>query len=95
MYKTILAPLDGSKRAEAILPHVEEVARRYDATVIFMQVIEQTMLFVEPHTAFIEQDQFEEIAKQAEVYLEGFGGEFRKKGIGARTPIAHGPIVVK
>jgi nucleotide-binding universal stress UspA family protein len=28
MYKTILVPLDGSKRAEAILPHVEELARR-------------------------------------------------------------------
>jgi nucleotide-binding universal stress UspA family protein len=29
MYNTILVPLDGSKRAEAILPHVEDLAGRY------------------------------------------------------------------
>ena len=28
MFKTILVPLDGSKRAEAILPYVEELARQ-------------------------------------------------------------------
>jgi nucleotide-binding universal stress UspA family protein len=26
MYKKILVPLDGSKRAEAILPHVKDLA---------------------------------------------------------------------
>ena len=40
MYKTILVPLDGSKRAEAILGHVEELAQRYAARVIFLQVVE-------------------------------------------------------
>ena len=38
MYHKILVPLDGSKRAEKILPHVEELARRYKAKVIFLQV---------------------------------------------------------
>ena len=40
MYHKILVPLDGSKRADRILPHVEELARRYKAKVIFLQVIE-------------------------------------------------------
>jgi nucleotide-binding universal stress UspA family protein len=41
MYNTILVPLDGSKRAEAILSHVEELARHYsDARVILLQVVE-------------------------------------------------------
>ena len=40
MYHKILVPLDGSKRAEKILPHVEELARRYKAKVIFLQVVE-------------------------------------------------------
>jgi nucleotide-binding universal stress UspA family protein len=93
MYKTILAPLDGSKRAEAILPHVEEAARRYNAKVIFMQVIEQTMLFVDPQIILVEKEQFEEVAKQAEAYLEGLRGEFRKKGIEVRTLTARGPTV--
>ena len=37
MYKIILAPLDGSKRAEAILPHLREIARLYQAKVVFLQ----------------------------------------------------------
>ena len=40
MYHKILVPLDGSKRAEKILPHVEELARRYNAKVILLQVVE-------------------------------------------------------
>jgi len=44
MYKTILVPLDGSKRAEAILPHVEELAQRYGAKIIFLQIVEDVLL---------------------------------------------------
>ena len=39
MYKTILVPLDGSKRAENILKHVEQLAFSYGAKVIFLQVL--------------------------------------------------------
>jgi nucleotide-binding universal stress UspA family protein len=38
MYKKILVPLDGSKRAESILPHVEGLARCLDAEVILLRV---------------------------------------------------------
>ena len=40
MYKRILVPLDGSKRAEKILPHVEDIATQSKATVILLEVIE-------------------------------------------------------
>ncbi len=40
MHKTILVPLDGSRRAEAILRHIELSARCCQAKVIFMQVVE-------------------------------------------------------
>ncbi len=40
MYKTILVPLDGSPRAESILPHVKNLALKSKAKVIFLQVIE-------------------------------------------------------
>ena len=43
MYKTILAPMDRSKCAEAILPHLEQLAGRYKAKVIFLQAVEQSM----------------------------------------------------
>ncbi len=93
MYKTILAPLDGSKRAEAILPHLEQLAGRYKAKVIFLQAIEQTLLFVRPETADIEQKEYDEEVKQAKVYLDGLKGVFREKGIKARAFITHAPVV--
>ena len=40
MYKTILVPLDGSHRAESILPHVEKLALEFKSKVIFIQVVE-------------------------------------------------------
>ena len=36
---------------------------------------------------------FGEQAKQAEIYLDGVKGEFREKGIEARTLTAQGPVV--
>ncbi len=38
MYTKILVPLDGSKRAESILPHVEELARCLGANIILLRV---------------------------------------------------------
>jgi nucleotide-binding universal stress UspA family protein len=93
MYKTILAPLDGSKRAEAILPHIEGLARNNSSKVIFMQVVEPVMLAVGPDFAFQTQEEYEVLEKQAEDYLAGLKGEFREKGINARIFITHGPVV--
>ena len=45
MYKKILVPLDGSKRAERILPHVEKLAHDNDATVIFLTVTRAPRVF--------------------------------------------------
>lgn len=38
MYKTIFVPLDGSTRAEKILPHVEMLAKCIDAKVVLLRV---------------------------------------------------------
>ncbi len=40
MYQKILVPLDGSKRAEKIFPHVEELAAHTQAMVTLLQVFE-------------------------------------------------------
>ena len=94
MYKTILAPLDGSQRAEAILPHLEEVARRYDATVILFQVVEAAPLVVGLGSAYAEQyrDAFEQQAKEVENYLTGLKEMFQQKGITVRIRVGHGPV---
>lgn len=95
MYNTILVPLDGSKRAEAILPHVEKLARRYEARLIFLQVVEPSSLPVGSEDNYLNryQEQLERETKVAETYLAGLEGEFREKGIEARVRVVHGPVV--
>ncbi len=39
MYKRILVPLDGSERAERVLPHAAEIARCSGATLVLLQVL--------------------------------------------------------
>lgn len=46
MYQTILVPVDGSKRAEAIFSYVEKLAGMNDAKVIFLRVEEEPILLI-------------------------------------------------
>ena len=95
MYDTILVPLDGSKRAERILPHVEELAQRYDAEVIFLKVVEPLPIIAEPGAGIMAlyQQDLDRWTKQAESYLAALQGEFREKGIEVRTRVVYGPVV--
>ena len=40
MYKYILAPLDGSETAEQVLPHAVAHAKRFDAELLLLRVLE-------------------------------------------------------
>jgi len=95
MYKTILVPLDSSKRAEAILPHVEELASRYEAIVVFIQVIEPPPLVIPPGQPDLEiyQQELERRTEEAETYLKAIQGEYEKLGIEARMELEKGPVV--
>ena len=48
MYRTIVVPLDGSPRAERILPHVTELAKRFGARVILVRVVTEEHSLVAP-----------------------------------------------
>ena len=94
MYKNIMVPLDGSKRAEAILSHIEELSMLYDARVIFLQVVEPPPLIVGPEGDIaLHQQESERWEKQAHSYLSAVEGEFQEKGIKTKKHIAHGPVV--
>jgi nucleotide-binding universal stress UspA family protein len=95
MYHSILVPLDGSKRAEAILPYVEDMALRYQAKVIFMGVVEPeaVVVSVEPLYTKLDEEIYEQRVAQVTAYLEARGGEFREKGITAKCEVGHGPVV--
>jgi nucleotide-binding universal stress UspA family protein len=97
MYTTILVPLDGSKRAEGILPYVEKLALSFDAKVIFLQVIETRFAYISPYTYYsdaeLEQFETKKLIEDAEIYLGGLQGEFQEKGIQARFLVAEGSVV--
>ena len=94
MYKTILVPLDGSKRAERILKHVEALAHSFNARVIFLQVVTAPNLVGYDESAILLYHRnLEELTKQAESYLSSLKGEFREKGIEAKTCVVGGPVV--
>ena len=96
MYEKILVPLDGSKRAEMIRPHVRELASRFQATVILIMVIEHIYADGIGQTyVSISEEAFNAQLKDNELYLDGIASKFRDKGIDCKSLVAHGPIVDK
>ena len=97
MYKRILVPLDGSERAEAILPHAREQAKLNEAEVILLQVIEpDPVLMSERASQRSVQDAVASLAedeRRVESYLAAKASEMVAAGIKAKTAVAWGPIV--
>lgn len=96
MYKTIMVPLDGSKRAERILSHVENMAQCFGSKIIFVQVVRsQRIAGTEEYGMVLhrqEIEQREQRIKDAKSYLTALKGEFREKGIDTRIHVFQGPV---
>jgi nucleotide-binding universal stress UspA family protein len=97
MYHTILVPLDGSKRAERILPYVEKLALGFGSKLIFLQVVETNFAYASPYSYYtdagLEKAEREKTRGVAVSYLEGLQVEFREKGFQAVFSVAEGPVV--
>lgn len=94
MYKKILVPLDGSRRSEKILPHVEELAERYGSKVIFMRVVRYPQLNAYNGMEMgTYQKTCEEVTDSAHTQLNLLAGEFREKGMAVDVRVTAGPIV--
>lgn len=96
MYDTILVPLDGSERAEVILSHVVELARKFSAKVILLKAVEEKLVYSGDLevSAVIKKD--EELARQnntAESYLKGVQEKFEQQNIQVTTRIMRGQPV--
>jgi nucleotide-binding universal stress UspA family protein len=100
MYETILVPLDGSKRAEAILPHVEEMAAHYGSAVVFLRVFEiphiTPIMAVDdeeyealPH---LSREQLQVLVADAQNYLGGVCKQMTDHGISGRFRVEYGPV---
>lgn len=95
MYKKILVPLDGSRRAETINSHVEELALCLGSSIVFLQVLEPTATMVSPYdmVPYYDAEEMDRRAKETSTYLTGIVGEFQEKGINASHVTMRGPVV--
>ena len=97
MYKKILVPMDGSKRAESILPHVEEIALNLKSKLLFLYVADPSSDIPIPHESLsypgINMELWVKRIDEAEKYLSGLQGEFREKGISTYIFLEEGNVV--
>lgn len=95
MYQKILVPLDGSARAEKILPHVVAVARMNDAAVVFLQVVRPMVVSDGYKGILVEksQEESEKAVAEALKYLAKIEGRFREQKITTRKYSKIGSVV--
>jgi nucleotide-binding universal stress UspA family protein len=95
MFKTILVPLDGSERAEKILPYVEDLASARDTKVIFLQVIEPDVYIAAANAAtpYYSQEIVESVFNGAKAYLDTLTDKYRTKGLDATSLVREGVAV--
>lgn len=96
MYNTILVPLDGSERAEAILSHVIELAKKFAAKVILLEAVEQKLIFTGDLEISAVSKADEDLAKHiknAETYIKGVKEKLEQQGIQVTSRIMQGPPV--
>jgi nucleotide-binding universal stress UspA family protein len=95
MYKKILVPLDGSGRAEKILPHVENLAKINGSEVVFLRVV-QPIVISDGYKGILVDESREESQRKADdalEYLSGIEKQFNIIGITARKITVIGSIV--
>lgn len=93
MYQRILVPLDGSKRAEAILPQVESLARQCGARIILLEVLEPLTHYaatVVPELISAGATQRTAGVKQ---YVHELQANLQARGLTVEAIVKRGPIV--
>lgn len=95
MYKKILVPLDGSKLAEKILPHVTALAKPMGAEVTLVTVVQLTLgagaskLEAVPEAA---AEHKKALMGEALVYLEKVQRDLKGKGVTAHARALEGDV---
>ena len=95
MYQTILVPVDGSRRAEAILSHVEHIAELDKAKVVFLKVEEEPIMLGHDEVIDIEEyhARFEDRRQGSLAYLEGLQSRFNRQGCKTEIRLVYGLVV--
>ncbi|MFO7632350.1 MAG: universal stress protein [Caldilinea sp.] len=93
MYKSILVPLDGTKRSEAILPQVESLAQHCGATIVLLEVLEPPP----PHAVAVApqllREGISQRASEVKRYVHEMEEQLRDRGYAVRSIVKHGAVV--
>jgi len=92
MYKTLVVPLDGSKLAECVLPHVETLAKGcHVENIIFLRMVEP---FTRVVGEVFSQEQIKrinsEMISEAEGYLQTLLKGLRYNGVKTKSEVIVG-----
>jgi nucleotide-binding universal stress UspA family protein len=93
MYKKILVPLDGSKRAEQILPHIVALSYLHGAEIILLHIAVDPFydtILTGPKLAQATHEVIEAIRPAAQFYLEELAAELEANGLIVKTEVCEG-----
>lgn len=95
MVRSILIPMDGSQRAEMVLPPAEDLAHRYNAELILVKVDEPEIMLERDEVVDTERyiDARKSQRRNSEAYLAGIQQRLSQSGLRVRTIIVYGPVV--
>jgi nucleotide-binding universal stress UspA family protein len=95
MYQRILVPLDGSKRAEKILPHVRDLAKASGAEIILLRVVQLVVKSDGYRNVLYDESVAinENAIKEAEKYLSEVAGPLERKNLRVKTIVQVGPVL--
>ena len=97
MYQKILVPLDGSDRAGTIMPHAIEMAQRFDAKLILLQVIEPVataaLAYEGGISPIIYEREMANLEESAKSYLANWRSKLAQKEITTSSIVEHGSVV--
>ena len=88
MYQKILVPLDGSKLAEVVLVHIEQLAWKLGSSLALLRVVRPPRSVEYPwqeEMMALNQERESVFKRDAETYLAARGGELRGKKIEVST----------
>jgi nucleotide-binding universal stress UspA family protein len=93
MYERILLPLDGSKLAEAALPHAVHLAKQFGCELVLLRVAVSPYAIVAPDLVLAGTDpDLRELWAHATQYLKGIADRLQEQGLHVRTEVCEGPV---
>jgi nucleotide-binding universal stress UspA family protein len=90
MFQDILIPLDGSSRAEQVLPIAAGLAQVTDGTVSLFQAVWPPSMYMASVGEIVLPDVLDETVPTAKVYLESVAKKSRLEGVHTETQVVIG-----